>query len=106
MRSGARTADDKPVFCFLRWRYFSSGAVGFSEETAALDGQGMKMQIVNLLKAFRLLRRTYPFLESALGSLRPAVPSADSDWLRIVVLVSVPIIVVNIVTIVALLIVG
>lgn len=31
--------------------------VGFSEEGAALDGQGMKMQIVNLLKAFRLLRR-------------------------------------------------
>lgn len=40
--------------------------VGFSEEAAALDGQGMKMQIVNLLKAFRLLRRKIRCLSSLL----------------------------------------
>jgi hypothetical protein len=33
--------------------------VGFSEEVAMMQGQGIKMQIVNLLKAFRLLRREY-----------------------------------------------
>lgn len=38
--------------------YFRIPKVGWSEQEAALDG-GLKLQIVNLLKAFRVLRRTY-----------------------------------------------